>query len=75
VLLRARANVTHEVDPTQVLLSLEAYMRTHLGDHDEAIDLLKRYVAANPDHPFVETAGTAWWWRELRNHPRFKEIS
>jgi serine/threonine-protein kinase len=75
VLLQARVNVTHDVDPTQTLLSLEAYMRTHLGDHDEAIDLLKRYVAANPDHPFAEEAGTAWWWRELRNHPRFKEIS
>ena len=74
VLLRARARSNPESDPTQELLPLEAYMRSLLGDNDEAIDLLKQYVAANPDHDFTHTAGTVWWWRELRQHPRFVEI-
>ena len=75
VWLRARSDVTTEIDPTQLLLPVEAYVRTLAGDLDESIDLLKRYVAANPDHDFAHTAGTAWWWRDLRAHPRFNEIA
>ncbi|MCH8993309.1 MAG: hypothetical protein IIA44_16345, partial [Acidobacteria bacterium] len=75
MLLRARDMDNPQIDPTQELLQIEAYMRSLLGDNDEAIDLLKRYVAANPDHDFAHTAGTAWWWRELRGHPRFVEIA
>jgi len=46
-----------------------------VGDDDEAIDLLKRCVAANPNHDFGETAIRVWWWRELRQHPQFGEIA
>jgi serine/threonine-protein kinase len=75
VLLRAREQVTYELDPSLYLLSVEAYLRTHLGDYDEAIDLLKRFVAANPGHEFAEAIGTVWWWREIRSHPRIGEIT
>jgi hypothetical protein len=51
-----------------------AYAYTTIGDFDTAIDLLKQYVAANPHHGFAETAGTVWWWRPVRNHPRWSEI-
>jgi hypothetical protein len=67
--------MTPEVDPQQELSALEAYARTLAGDMDEAIDLLKRAVAANPNHDFAGTAGRYWWWRELRQHPRWREIS
>ena len=60
VLLRARDMGNPEIDATQELLHIEAYMRSLLGDNDEAIDLLKRYVAANPDHDFAHTASTGW---------------
>ncbi len=75
VLERARASITHESDPTQDLASVEAYMRGLLGDYDEAIDLLKLYVASNPGHAFAEAAGTLWWWRDLRAQPRFREVT
>jgi TolB-like protein len=74
VLLSARGQVTHDMDPDQDLLSQEAYVRTVTGDPDQAIDLLKRYVAANPGHEFLQQAGQVWWWRELRKHPRWREI-
>ena len=74
ILLRAHDLGNPKIDPTQELLAVEAYVRSLLGDNDEAIDLLKRYVAANPDHDFAHTAGTVWWWRELRGHPRFSEL-
>ncbi|NIN73187.1 MAG: hypothetical protein GTO46_14915 [Gemmatimonadetes bacterium] len=75
VLDAARARVTHDIDPTQDLLAVQAYVLTLIGDKDEAIDLLKQYKAANPDHGFEHTAGTVWWWRELRSHPRFREVT
>jgi TolB-like protein len=75
VFLRAREHVTGELDPGLYLLSVEAYMRTHLEDFNEAIDLLKRVVAANPGHGFEEAVGTAWWWRDVRSHPRITEIT
>ena len=43
-------------------------------DLDEAIDLLKRVAVANPNHDWEESAGT-WWWREIRSHPRFSELT
>jgi hypothetical protein len=74
VLRRNRQRITHETDPEQDLLSQEAYIRTLTGDPDAAIELLKRYMAANPGHEFLQQAGTVWWWRELRAHPRWREI-
>jgi serine/threonine-protein kinase len=74
VLSRARARTTAEIDPTHFLWSVEAYMRTQVDDDDEAIELLKRYVAANPEHDWAGEAGASWWWVELRGHPRWSEI-
>jgi eukaryotic-like serine/threonine-protein kinase len=72
---RTRAQRTSAVDPGRVLSALEAYTRTLAGDRDEAIDLLKQAVLANPGHDFANTAGRYWWWNELRQHPRWREIS
>jgi tetratricopeptide (TPR) repeat protein len=74
LLQRTRRTITHDMDPNQELLSQEAYIRTLAGNADTAIDLLKRYVAANPGHEFLQQAGQVWWWRELRTHPRWREI-
>jgi serine/threonine-protein kinase len=75
VMRATRTQITHDVDPEQELLAREAYVRTLTRDYDAAIDLLKRYVVANPGHGFAEQAGTVWWWRELRSHPRWREIT
>lgn len=71
VLLRARDQVTAEIDPTGWTYFLEAYARTVVGDEDEAIDLLKRYAAMNPQSNFDHN----WWWRPLRDHPRWTELT
>jgi serine/threonine-protein kinase len=73
VLERARAARTPAADPTQDLLGIEAYERILLGDRDEAIALLKRYAAANPGH-FEPGKDIGWWWRDLRDDPRFKAL-
>jgi len=70
---RARAATTRAADPGQELLAIEAYERTLLGDRDEAIALLKRYSAANPGH-FERGKDISWWWRDLKDDPRFKAL-
>jgi eukaryotic-like serine/threonine-protein kinase len=75
VLADARAGP--DVDPDQELLGFEAIMRTLLGDRDEAVRLLRRYVTGNPDHVagFLEVEGELhWWWRPLRDHPDFRAL-
>lgn len=64
-----------EVDPNQELYGFEAIFRTLLGDHDEAVRRLRQYVAANPDHSFLQVEGDLhWWWRPLRDHPDFASV-
>ena len=74
VLLDARGGP--EEDPGQELPGYEAIMRTILGDFDEAVQQLRRYVSAHPDHQFIEVEGDLhWWWRPLRDHPGFAEVA
>ncbi|MGH7539608.1 MAG: hypothetical protein ACRELC_01275, partial [Gemmatimonadota bacterium] len=74
VLLDARSRGDPELDPTQELLSYEAAMRSLMGDEDTAIELQLRYIAANPGHAFRPDEPIGWWWRPLRDHPRFHEL-
>jgi serine/threonine-protein kinase len=50
----------------------EANVRLRLGDVDGALDALARFLEASPS----ERAGarTDWWWEEIWDHPRFKEL-
>jgi eukaryotic-like serine/threonine-protein kinase len=73
VLERTRAAATPAADPGQELLAIEAMQRTLLGDRDEAIALLKRYSAANPGH-FERGKDISWWWRDLKDDPRFQAL-
>jgi serine/threonine-protein kinase len=73
VLDRARAARTPSADPGQELLAQEAIERILAGDRDEAIALLKRYAAANPGH-FEPGKDISWWWRDLKDDPRFKAL-
>jgi TolB-like protein len=69
VLSRARA--TPETDPRREIVSLEAFVQLLLGDRDEALRLLKVYLTANPGHRMGDMG---WWWRDLENDPRFREL-
>jgi serine/threonine-protein kinase len=72
VLVRARADAS--IDPERELPGFEAIMRTQIGDVDEAISLLKQYVAVNPDHSFMVGGNVHWWWRDLRDNPGFQAV-
>jgi serine/threonine-protein kinase len=72
VLVRARGD--REIDPNYELAEFEAAVRTMLGDYDEAIELLKLWVAANPDQAFEAGESVAWWWEPLTDHPGFRTL-
>ena len=45
-----------------------------LGDKDDAFRLLKEYFALNPGHRALFAKGNSWWWRPLKDDPRFSEL-
>jgi TolB-like protein len=69
VLVAARGG--QDIDPEQQLAVREAVIRLLLGDQDEAVQLLKRYVVANPGHRWDVSRELHWWWRPLRDNPDF----
>jgi tetratricopeptide (TPR) repeat protein len=73
VLRRARAGLTHEVDPNEDLTTIIAFSYLLLGDKDEAIAILKRYAAGHPAH-FEPGVDLGWWWRSLQDDPRFQAL-
>lgn len=62
------------VDPTKDLAYYEALLRILLGEHDQAITLLSTYVAANPQMRATVAKDQTWWFRDIRNTPRFKSL-
>jgi TolB-like protein len=70
--LRARADST--VDQTRDLALLEAIARTLLGDRDEALRQLDVYYTANPHLRASMAQDQSWWWRDLRQDPRYWEV-
>jgi serine/threonine-protein kinase len=72
--LLARSRGGPEVDPEAELLSYQAFAYLVLGDRDQALRLLKEQVAANPAHRAGLARSVHWWWRDLRDDPRFKEL-
>jgi len=73
VLLAARTTDT-QIDPEHELLGEEAWIRTIIGDKDEALKLLQRALAYNPAHKAYMARNSNWQWRELRDDPRFKQL-
>jgi serine/threonine-protein kinase len=73
VLSASRTNDS-KIDPTQELMGYEALARTLMGQDDQAMVVLKRYVATNPDHSFKRNGMVHWWWRGLERRPDFQAV-
>ena len=73
VLVRARAGA--DIDPHAELMGYEALIRAHMGQIDQAIALIQRYVADNPDHVSGFTGTRTWWWAPLQNDARFRAVT
>ena len=73
VLVRARAD--RAVDPRGELAGYEAFVRTILGDKDEAIRIIERYLTDHPEHRAGFSKANQWWWAGLRGDPRFARLA
>jgi len=73
VLDRARVGA-RGVDSERALAGDEAAVRVILGDHAEAVKLIKEYLAVNPDHRGGFASGTVWWWRDLQGNTEFRRL-
>jgi eukaryotic-like serine/threonine-protein kinase len=67
----ASARPDRSVDPTGRLMPTEAFVRTLMGDQDEAIRLLERYFVENPAERRRFGRDNDWWWHDLQADPRF----
>ncbi len=63
-----------EMDPQRELLGYEAFVYVMLGDKEEALRQLDRYLVANPKHREGFRKIVHWWWRPLQDNPRFKAL-
>ncbi|MDQ3244401.1 MAG: protein kinase [Gemmatimonadota bacterium] len=76
LLLSARADT--QTDPEGNLLTFEAFVRTLFKtpvDNDEAFSLLRRYLSANPGHRKGFAGSQSWWWKTLKQDPRFSDLT
>lgn len=70
----ARARPTRSEDPSGDLVGDEAFVDVVLGDKTAAFQKLKEYFTINPSHRALLARGNSWWWRPLRDDPRFAEL-
>lgn len=70
----AATEVSVEVDPERELLGVEALAHLALGDPVAAVDRLKVYLTASPEHRAGWRWTSHWWWRPLQDDPEFRRL-
>jgi len=63
-----------QIDSPRELAFYGAFVHTILGDSDEAIRLLKEYLAASPDRVQSMRNDPGWWFKDLERNPRFRQL-
>ena len=69
-----RARGTPQIDPAGELTYLEAIVRAQVGDKDDAIRLITRFLAANPQQRAFAGHDESWWLDNLRDDPRYRAL-
>jgi eukaryotic-like serine/threonine-protein kinase len=72
VAVRSRASASQ--DPPRELVYFEALLRSILNDRDEALSLLSTYIATNPQVRSNIARDESWWFHDLRQDRRYKEL-
>jgi len=62
------------IDPTRELVYLEVLFWNLLDDRQQALDRLAFYLATNPQDRANVANDNTWWFRGLRDDPRFREL-
>jgi TolB-like protein len=71
---RARAGADETVDPTHEFVYINMMLANLLGDRQQALELLKAYLAARPQDRSMIASDSTWWLRGLRDDPQFKRL-
>ena len=69
VAYRSRGDAS--VDPTRDLMYVEAFVRTLLGDNEDALDLLTEFMVVSGGEP---SDIDYWWFDGLREEPRYQAL-
>jgi TolB-like protein/tetratricopeptide (TPR) repeat protein len=70
----SRSQAPPALDPTRELLAIEALVHLQLDDPATAVDRLRLYLTASPEHREGWQWSSHWWWRELQNNPDFRRL-
>jgi tetratricopeptide (TPR) repeat protein len=70
----SRSKATPDLDPEMELMGLEALIRLHMGQSEQALNLLRTYLTANPQHREGWQWTAHWWWRPLQENPEFRAL-
>jgi len=70
----ATAQATPDIDPTRELLGVEALAHLRLGDPATALERLKIYLTASPEHRAGWRWSSHWWWRDLQENAEFRRL-
>ena len=62
------------VDPSQVLLGVEAIFRVQMGEIEEAMNLLRIYLTTSPEHRSGHRWTSHWWWRDLHSNQEYRTL-
>jgi len=69
-----RARVGQSADQSGDLYYTEMFLRNLLGDREEALALLAKYLALNPQERPNVAKDPTWWLNGLRDDPKFKAL-
>ncbi|HEY9448607.1 MAG TPA: serine/threonine-protein kinase [Gemmatimonadaceae bacterium] len=63
-----------QVDPRGELTNLAINVYAQSGNKDAALDLIARYLAANPQQRESAAKDKSWWLKDLRSDPRYQAL-
>lgn len=69
-----RSQAGTDIDPDRELLGIEALDYLALDDPDTAVERLKVYLTASPEHRTGWRWTSHWWWRDLQSNPEFRRL-
>jgi TolB-like protein len=66
----ARSRLDRDIDPEGEQISVEAAMRSVMGDVEGSIDALEEFMVRSPGH----FPGEHWWFQNLQGNPDFERL-
>ena len=63
-----------QADPTGELTNYASIVYAQSGDKDKALDLIAKYLAANPQQRAFAARDQSWWLKTLRSDPRYQAL-